>query len=313
MKPEIPYLKLKTFYCIAIESSFKKAAARLYVTEGAISQQIKDLETRLGKRLFERSNRKITLTPDGLNLFNLAAPIIEKFENVVDEFEQISGTLRGNVKIVSFGAMLVNVLPEYLVEFRRNYPECEIFLFSAAGEDIESMILSGSADFGVGPTDDLSDGIFGKEIWAFKRYFIAPLNHPFAKKKRLTFKDISEVPIVAPNRTSKSGKRFFKALERYNPDLKVTVEAGDWEVVMKYVEMGFGVSVLPEIMLRPKDQKRVYLRDLSEVEASSGFSRYGIIVRKGKYLSPVARELIKFLCPEFDFNALETRNTKNPG
>ena len=285
----------------------------MYVTEGAISQQVKDLETRLGKRLFERSNRKIRLTPDGLNLFNLAAPIIEKFENIVDEFKQISGTLRGNVKIVSFSAMLLNVLPEYLVEFRKTYPESEIFLFSAAGEDIESMILSGAADFGVGPTDDLPKEIFGKEVWAFKRYFIAPLNHPFGKKKRLTFKDISEVPIVAPNRTSKSGKRFFKALERYNPDLKVTVEAGDWEVVMKYVEMGFGVSVLPEIMLQPKDKKRLYYRDLSEIEASSGVSRYGIIVRRGKYLSPVVRELIRFLCPEFDFTALEMRSTRNPG
>jgi DNA-binding transcriptional LysR family regulator len=309
MTPEIPYFKLKTFYFVATESSFKRAAAKLFVTEGAISQQIKDLEARLGKRLFERTNRKVNLTPDGLNLYNLVAPFIDKVENIHDEFLQMSGTLKGSVRLVSFGAMLVNVLPKYLIEFGKEYPECEIFLFSAAGEDIESMVLSGTVDFGVGPTDDLPEGILGTELWRYKRYFIAPLNHPLAKKKRLTFKEIAGVPIVAPNRTSKSGKRFIKALEQHNPKLKVTVEAGDWEVVMKYVEMGFGVSVLPEIMMQTTDKKRVHLRALDDVEAGTGLSRYGILLKKGKYLSPAARELIKFLCPDFDFNALNERGS----
>jgi len=303
MKPDISYSKLKTFHCIVVENSFKRAAARLYVTEGAVSQQITDLEARLGKRLFERSNRKITLTQDGWNLFNLVAPVIEKFENIVDEFGQICGTLRGNIRIVSFEAMLVSVLPKFLIEFRKRYPECDIFLFSASGKDLESMVASGAVDFGVGPTDELPEQIVGQEIWRYERYFIAPLGHPLAKKKHLTFKDIAQVPIVAPNRTSRSGQRFLKALERYNPNLKVTVEAGDWEVVMKYVEMGFGISVLPEIMIQPGVRKRFCFRDLNEVEAGSGVSRYGILLKKGKYISPAARELIKFLSPQFDFSA----------
>lgn len=312
MKPEIPYFKLKTFYFVATESSFKKAAARLFVTEGAISQQIKDLETRLGKRLFERSNRKVNLTSEGLNLYNLIAPVIEKVENIGDEFLKLSGTLRGSVKLVSFGAMLVNVLPKYLIEFGRKNPECEVFLFSAAGEDIESMVLSGTVDFGVGPTDDLPEGLIGREVWRYKRYFIAPLDHPLARKKRLTFRDIAEVRIVAPNRTSKSGKRFFKVLEQYNPKLNVTVEAGDWEVVMKYVEMGFGVSVLPDIMMSGKDRRRMHFRLLDEVQAGSGLSRYGILLKRGKYISPAARELIKFLCPDFDFGALDGGRSMSP-
>ncbi len=60
MKPCISYMKLKMFYYVVTENGFKKAAAKLFVTEGAVSQQIKDLEVRLGKRLLERStNRKV--------------------------------------------------------------------------------------------------------------------------------------------------------------------------------------------------------------------------------------------------------------
>jgi len=67
MIPDIPYSKLKTFYFVAINQSFKKAALDLYITEGAVSQQIKDLEKRLGKKLLERSNRETILTQDGVN------------------------------------------------------------------------------------------------------------------------------------------------------------------------------------------------------------------------------------------------------
>ncbi len=311
MKVDIAYSKLKIFYYTATEASFKKAAAKLFVTEGAVSQQIKDLEMRLGKRLFERSNRRVKLTQDGMNLFHLAAPMIEKFENIADEFEKMSGTLRGNINIVSFGAMLVNVLPKYLIEFRRQYPECEIFLFSAAGKAIESMVLSGNVDLGVGPVDDLPDGIMGTAVWKYKRYFIAPLDHPFMRRKSFTFKDIAEVAIVAPNRTSKSGERFLQLLEQHNPRLKVTVEAGEWEVVMKYVEMGFGVSILPEIMLPAGKNKNLFIKDLEEIDPNVGPSQYGVLLKKGKYLAPAARELIKLLCPAFDFNEFDKANAWN--
>ncbi len=58
---------------------------------------------------------RVNLTSEGLNLYNLVAPVIEKVENIGDEFLKMSGTLRESVKLVSFGAMLVNVLPKYLI------------------------------------------------------------------------------------------------------------------------------------------------------------------------------------------------------
>lgn len=307
MKVEISYSRLKTFYYIATENSFRKAADKLYITEGAVSQQIKDLETRLGKRLFERSSRKINLTPDGLNLLNLVAPLIEKVENVVDEFEQISGKLRGKITVASFEAILLYVLPDYVNKFRNKYPECEIFLFNRASKEIESMVLSGTVDFGIGSIEEIPEEIIGRELCRFKRYFIAPLRHPLSRKRPVTLKDIAQFPVVMPDRASKTVRRVVKALERYNPNLKVTVEAGDWEVVMKYVEMGFGISVLPGIVIQHRDKakKRLYMKDLSAIDKSLGFSQYGLLVKRGKYLSPAAKELIRYLSPEFNFDALK--------
>ena len=81
---------------------------------------------------------------------------------------------------------------------------------------------------------------------------------------------------------------------------------------MKYVEMGFGVSVLPDIMMSTKDKIRMHLRPLDDVEAGSGLSQYGVLLKRGKYIAPAARELIKFLCPDFDFGVLGEGRAMSP-
>ncbi|MFX1263913.1 MAG: LysR family transcriptional regulator [Promethearchaeota archaeon] len=301
MKVDVPYSRLQTFYHVAINKSFKKAARNLSVTEGAISQQIKDLEGRLGRQLFERSSRAVALTPNGSNLLHLVAPIVEKVDSVVDEFEEITGSLRGKVKIASFEAMLLYVFPKYLEKFRKTYPECELLLFNVSGMQIRSMVLSGVVDFGVASVEDLPSGIVGQEVWTYKRYFIAPKGHPLSKKRRLTLQDFAQYPLVMPDEAGAAGRFLVNVMESHNPNLQVTVQAGGWQVVMKYVELGFGISVLPGIALQPKDKSRFYLRPLSDIGDALGYSRYGILLKKGKYLSPATRELIRFFSPDFNF------------
>lgn len=302
MQPAIPYSKLKTFYYVAVNKSFRKASLSLYVSEGAISHQIKDLESRLEKKLFERSNKKTVLTPDGANLFSLIAPIIERLENVVDEFQEKSGVLRGEIRIASFEAMLLHIFPTYLDQFRNEFPECEIRLFSVSGRQIRSMVLSGEVDLGFGSVENLPEKIVGRELWQFDRYIITPLGHPLSKKKQMTIHDVARYPIVMPDKEGTSGQALDAKLRAHNPNLKVTVETGNWEVVMKYVELGFGVSTVPAICENAKDNDRIYLRPSSDI---LGYSRYGILLKKRKYITPAARALIRFFSSDFDFDSFE--------
>jgi DNA-binding transcriptional LysR family regulator len=302
MQPEIPYSKLKTFYYVAVNKSLRKASLSLYVTEGAVSHQIKDLEACLEKKLFERSNKKTSLTPEGEELFSLIAPIIERLENVVDEFQEKSGVLRGKVRLASFEAMLLNIFPAYLDTFRKTHPECEIILFSVSGKQLRSMILSGEVDLGVGSIESLPEGIIGRELWQFDRYIITPLGHPLSKKRQISIHDVAQYPIVMPDKEGTSGQVLDRRLRSCNPNLKVTVEAGNWEVVMKYVELGFGISTLPAICENAKKNDRIYLRPASDI---LGYSRYGILLKKGKYITPATRALIKSFSNEFDFDSFE--------
>lgn len=98
MVRDIPYPKLKVFYHVARCGSYSRAAAVLCVTKGAVSMQVNDLEQRLGRQLFDRSNRKTVLTPHGVNLFDLVAPIVERCESIGLEFEKIAGKIKGRLK-----------------------------------------------------------------------------------------------------------------------------------------------------------------------------------------------------------------------
>lgn len=298
MNVDIPYARLKTFYYVAINRNFKTAAEALSVTVGAVSQQIKDLESRLEKTLFERSNRQVSLTPDGSILFSIISPVIERIDNVASEFKERSGTIVGKVKIASFEDILLYVLPKYLEEFKTRYPNCELRLFNVPGKQIRTLVLKGEVDFGVGSVENLPMGIEGKELWRFERYFIAPLGHPLSRKKSLTVEEIAQYPLVIPDKEGTQGGTLDRVLRDYNPNLKVTVEAVGWEVVKKYVAMGFGVSMIPKLSIQPKDRKSFCMKPMSDV---LGYSHYGLLIKKQKYLSPAARTFIRFLSPGFDF------------
>ncbi|GAB6908281.1 putative Transcriptional regulator [Desulfosarcina cetonica] len=299
MVPYLPYSRLKVFYYVARHGNYSQAADALFITKGAISQQLKDLESRLECILFDKSGGKSVLTPNGENLYNLVAPIVERCESLGLEFKHQSGKLTGKIKIASFTGMLLYVLPDYVKKFKELYPECEIILFNVSGKEIRSMVLSGEADFGIGSLYYLPYEILGKAQWTYDRYLIAPLGHKLSKKKNITFQHMAQYPIIMPDIGGVGGEYLKKSLKEYNPNLNITMEAVSWEVVMKYVELGYGISMVPEIILQPDSRKRLCVKNLSESDPKAMRSKYGIIVKRGKYHTPAARKMIKFLSPEF--------------
>ncbi len=69
---------------------------------------------------------------------------------------------------------------------------------------------------------------------------------------------------------------------------------------MKYVDLGYGISVAPGLVIQKKKKKRLHISNISRADEMAGISRYGILIKKDKYLTPATRELVKFLAPDFD-------------
>lgn len=115
--------QLRAFWAVAQSLSFAVACERLHLSQSALSLTIKSLEEGLGGRLFTRTTRNVTLTPEGESLLPLARRLLADWDNAEDEIRQRFTLQRGRVTIAAMPSFAGNLLPPILKNFRTRYPE----------------------------------------------------------------------------------------------------------------------------------------------------------------------------------------------
>lgn len=187
---------LKYFIAVCDERNFTKAAAKMHVSQPALSKQIKDLETELGVNLFIRQHRKVSLTQEGYFLRERAQDILnltEATEKSLRQDQMISGILR----IGAGESPRLNGIMKLLGQLASKNPDVQIDLDDANSDEIEAKINSGLFDFGIIMGQrDLS--AFESLVLPEQNQFVAYFDHslPLAQKKEITVKDLLPYPIV---------------------------------------------------------------------------------------------------------------------
>ncbi|GAA3637976.1 LysR family transcriptional regulator [Lactobacillus hamsteri] len=187
---------LRYFLAVCEERNFTRAADKMHVSQPALSKQIKDLEDELGVNLFIREHRKVSLTQEGYFLRDRAQDILnltDATEKSLQKDKIISGVLR----IGAGESPLLNKVMKLLGEIAIKYPDVQIDIDDANGDEIEEKINNGIYDFGIIMGNrDLSN--FESLILPEKNKFVAYFDQslPLAKKKEITLHDLIDYPIV---------------------------------------------------------------------------------------------------------------------
>ena len=152
--------QLRGFCYAAQAGSVSKAAEKLFLSQPSVSLQIQALERELDAALFERRGPKITLTPDGKTLYEMAAPLIEQIDSLFDSFAARRGGVEtGRIDIAAGESTTLYLLPHFVQEFSQRYPGIELKLHNVTGRDGLAMVRSDEADFAVGsmlePREDI--------------------------------------------------------------------------------------------------------------------------------------------------------------
>lgn len=187
---------LRYFLAVCEERNFTKAADKMLVSQPALSKQIKDLEDELGVQLFIREHRKVTLTESGYYLRDRAQEILsltDATERSLQKDKIISGILR----IGAGESPLLNRIMKILGEIAKEYPDVQIEIDDANGDEIEEKINNGLLDFGI-ITGNRDTSNFESLILPEKNEFAAFFDKslPLSKKKTITPKDLVGYPIV---------------------------------------------------------------------------------------------------------------------
>ncbi|MFL6624558.1 MAG: LysR family transcriptional regulator [Sulfurifustaceae bacterium] len=287
--------QLRAFCCAAQTGSVSKAAERLYLSQPSVSLQIQALERELKVTLFERRGPKIQLTPDGRRLYELAQPLVHGMDSLSDMFAAGSGVVTsGELSIAAGESTLLYLLPELIKRFADEHPGIRIKLYNVTGRDGLALLRADEADLAVGSMLDVPDDITYHPIFTYDPVLITPLNHPLARKKQVRLEEVSPYGLILPPRHLSTWRVVDTVFHQHNLDYQVTLEAGGWEVVKKYVALGLGVSIVTSICLSGGEP-------LAAIPLDRYFPKrsYGVVLRRGKFLTPQARLFIETMDPEF--------------
>ena len=294
--PNLNQLRQLRAFCHAAQTgSISKAAERLKLSQPSVSLQIQALEKELDTLLFERCGPKIRLTPAGDLLLEMAQPLVDGFSRLADSFSARLGDVHaGPLDIASGEATLLYILPEVIKSFSDEYPQIDVRLHNVTGHDGLALLRADEVDFAVGSMIEVPDDMVYHPIYDYTPSLIMCKGHPLEDKVSVTLEDISPFGLILPPRHLSTWSLVDLVFQQHGVPYNVVLEAGGWEVIKRYVEIGTGISIVTSICLRGFENLTV--RPMGHYFPNRS---YGVVVRRGKFLSPQAKQFLQMMDGNF--------------
>lgn len=281
--------QLRAFCAVSKSGKMTDAAEALFLSQPAISLQIRALERELDTVLFERHGPRINMTREGQELYEMARPLIDGLDSLNTRFNrQIKGDLDSGEVIIAAGeSTIIYLLPRLVAQFRDSFPNIHVQLRNVTGRDGLAMIRDDEVDFAIGSMLDVPSDISYQPVYSFEPALIVPLGHELAERENIRLEDIAPFGLILPPRRLTTWRMVDRVFQQHQVPFKVALEVGGWEVIKRYVELDFGISIVTAICLREDDK-------LVAKNMSTYFPRrsYGMVMRRGKFLSPQARAFL---------------------
>lgn len=250
---------LRYFATVAEERHFGRAAQRLHIAQPPLSRQIQDLEAELGFPLFDRSRRRVELTPAGAVFLTHIRRVFEALDLGMHEAKRASVGETGRVVVGYPSSLAYSGITEILRAFRTRFPSVELSLREMPPQEQIEALKEGWLDVGFvrGPLDDASLG--HQCVRREPLVVVLPEDHPLASHKRISLKQLAREPFVAFPR--QRGPAFFDQIIALCQDAgfspRIVQEAPQLDIV-SLVAAGFGVSILPESIRNVRRQGLVF-------------------------------------------------------
>lgn len=287
--------QLRLFESVSRLGSYTRAAEELFLTQPAVSIQVKRLETQAGLPLFERIGKKTFSTAAGKVMYDASLDILNRVEDLNNSLEDLKGTVKGSLQ-VSVVTTAKYFLPNLLGAFLQQYPDVEPKLkFNNRARVIERL-MNNEDDFvvmGQIPDDD------NLEAYPFLNNIlgiIAHADHPLANKKNISIEELAKQRFLI--REAGSGTRivFDQLLKEHGVEVEPYMELGSSEALKQAVMAGLGIAVLSlhSVQLERDVNKLIVL----DVEGFPMKRRWYLVHLKGRKLSLVARTFFDYILKE---------------
>jgi DNA-binding transcriptional LysR family regulator len=287
--------QLRAFCYVVKFGSVARAAESLFLSASSVSLQLSALEIELDVRLLERMRPRLTLTHEGQLLYDLARPLVEGMENLDQQFRQQRGGVQGVEVHIAAGASTIQyLLPPLVRDYRERHPDVRLQLANVTGKDGLALLRSDQVDFAVGSMLDVPHDLVYEPVQWFDPMLILPPDHALAAKTELSLADLSPYGLILPPQRLTTYRMIDLVFQQAKVPYHVAIEVGGWEVIKQYVAMGLGISIVTGICIGNEDSERLVVRNMRRYFPQRS---YGVVMRKGKYLSAQARAFVDLVKP----------------
>jgi DNA-binding transcriptional LysR family regulator len=257
---------VRAFTAVAQERSFARAAARLHVSQPALSQTIMQLEATVGFDLFERTTRSVALTPSGEKLFARAQDLNAAMEAFHNEARLLNSAFSNELRVGYMISTAVQFIPDILREFERIRPEADLQLQEFDFSDPSAGLRDGKVDCAIVRPPIGVEEVEQVEIAREKCVACLPTSHHLASRESVALSDILDEPIVAAP-VQGVWRDYWLAMDhRDGRPANVTYEAATVESELQAVAAGRGISITADSIARYYARPGVVFRPIVDMQ-----------------------------------------------
>ena len=237
------YVQIRAFHYVAIKGGFSRAADALFLTQPAISDQVRKLEEGYDVLLFNRQKKQVELTDQGRKLFEITKRLFEVENQALELLSENKAFTTGTLRIKADSAH--HVL-EVLTKFRERFPLAKIEIKTGNSHDVIQDLLSYDADIGVVGTIPNHPSIEVIKLGNSPIIAFTAKTNPLAKYKSLSIEQLSEMPLVLREPRSRTRQKLEAAAKAVGITLIPTIEAEGREAVQQIVGSGTGIGFVSQ-------------------------------------------------------------------
>lgn len=286
--------RLQVFHAVAKHLSFTKAAEALFMTQPAVTFQIKQLEEHFNTRLFERGHGRISITPAGQIVLEYAERILALSAELDTRLKEMTGEVAGLLLIGASTTIAEFMLPKVLGEFKSLHPKVMPRLFVANSEAVESRVAAHTLDIGFIEAPSHLQGVASDVCCEDELVVVCAPAHALTQSRSVAPRQLSQYPYIS--RESGSGTRevvdrYFQQAGIEPESLDVVMELGSPEALKGLVATGLGFT----IMSRSTVENELLLGKLASVPLAPRLIRsLSVVYPREKFRSRLANTFIEF-------------------
>jgi LysR family transcriptional regulator, transcriptional activator of the cysJI operon len=284
----------KVFCDLAETGSFSRAAVLNSVTQSAVSQQIRALETRFNVTLVERGRRNFSLTAEGAAFLDASKEILDVYNHLGDRLHELRNVMGGEVRIASIYSIGLHELPPSLKIFRQNHPDVEVHVAYRRSTQVYEEVLKGEADFGLVAYPVRKSALQVEIFDEDELVLICHPDHPLAQRKTISLPDLNGEKLISFEPDLPTRKVIDRHLRDFQVQIVHTMEFDNIETVKRAVEIESGVSIVPSNTVRQEVANGALVA--VKIEEPRMVRPLGVIMRRGRVRSPAQKAFLETLC-----------------